>query len=209
MPEGGEIEAHELNEKLTEIHEAHHDAHLKGEHEDAHWLRWVSLTTGLLAVIAAIAALLSGSLVNEGLDERNMAVLMQEQASDEWAYYQAKGIKGNAAGQTAEILTALPNAQLPRAEHYKAEAEQYKRDQAALLTKAQELEKERDEKLKGSNALMHRHHTFAYSVTFTQIAIALSAIAALMRRKQVWYISLAAGAVGLVFFIMGFLPVGH
>ena len=108
MPEDVEIEAHELNEKLHEIHEAHHEAHKEGDHQEAAWLRWVSLTTGLLAVLAAIAALLSGSLVNEALDEKNSAVLKQAQASDQWAYYQAKGIKGNSAAQTAAILTALP-----------------------------------------------------------------------------------------------------
>jgi hypothetical protein len=208
MPEGVEIEAHELNEKLNEIHEAHEDAHSEGDHAEATWLRWVSLTTGLLAVIAAIGALLSGSLVNEALDEKNTAVLKQEQASDQWAYYQAKGIKGNTAAQTAAILTALPS-KADSAERYNAEAEQYKKEQDQIQNKARKLEKERDEKLTVSEKLMHRHHTFSYSVTFTQIAIALSAIAALMRRKPIWYISLAAGAVGLIFFVLGFLPLEH
>jgi hypothetical protein len=49
------------------------------------------------------------------------------------------------------------------------------------------------------------HHQFARSVTILQVAIALSAIAALARRKFAWWISLAVGAAGAVFFVLGLL----
>jgi len=52
---------------------------------------------------------------------------------------------------------------------------------------------------------MHVHETFARSVTLLQIAIALSAIAALVRMKVMWYVGLATSGAGLVLFVMGFL----
>jgi hypothetical protein len=42
-------------------------------------------------------------------------------------------------------------------------------------------------------------------VTLLQIAIALSAIAALTRRKVIWFLGLAVSAGGIVMFVIGFL----
>ena len=53
---------------------------------------------------------------------------------------------------------------------------------------------------------LHLHHRFAESVTIFQVAIALAAIAALARRKAVWWVSLGVGAVGAVFLFLGFFP---
>jgi len=131
-------------------------------------------------------------------------VLKQSQASDQWAYYQAKGLKSNGAKQTADLMAALP-AHAESAEKWKAEAERYKEEQKEIDKKARELEKERDEEGRESMHRMHQHHIFAYCVTFTQVAIALSAIAALTRRKPVWYVSLLLGAGGLFVFLAGVL----
>jgi predicted Na+-dependent transporter len=43
-------------------------------------------------------------------------------------------------------------------------------------------------------------------VTAFQIAIAISAIAILTRRKKLWFGSLVLTAIGIVFFIVGLLP---
>ena len=50
------------------------------------------------------------------------------------------------------------------------------------------------------------HHQFAKSVTIFQVAIALAAIAALARKKSLWWVSLAVGAIGAVFLARGFFP---
>jgi len=200
MPEETEIEIREDQERLEEAGER---AEIQQKHESA-WTRWISLSTALFAVIAAIAALQSGSLVNEALVQKNESILKQAQASDTWAYYQAKGIKANGAQQTAALL-ALNPAGAAQSARYKNEAARYVKEQGDLKTKAEELEKSRDEKSQETNGLMEKHHIFAYCVTFTQVAIALSAIAALTRRKPMWYLSLAVGAIGLVLFANGFL----
>ncbi len=200
MPEETEIEVREDQERLDEAHER---AETPEKHESA-WTRWISLSTAIFAVIAAVAALQSGSLVNEALVQKNESILKQAQASDTWAYYQAKGIKANGAQQTAAIL-ALNPAGASAASRYKTEAARYTKEQGDLQTEAGKLEKEREEKDGETNDLMKKHHIFAYCVTFTQVAIALSAIAALTRRRPMWYLSLAVGAIGLVFFLSGFL----
>ena len=52
------------------------------------WLNLLALTTVILAVCATLATFKGG-----GFSTRS--VLRQNQASDQWAYYQAKSIKGN------------------------------------------------------------------------------------------------------------------
>ena len=52
------------------------------------WLNLLALTTVILAVCATLATFKGGG-------HSTKAVLSQSQASDQWAYYQAKGIKGN------------------------------------------------------------------------------------------------------------------
>src|SRR5437763_16783691 len=77
--------------------------HHTAEHSGERWISWVALSTPILAALAAIAGLLSGQHANE-------AMASQIEASDQWAYYQAKGIK--AAVLDAKIsLSATPNEQ--------------------------------------------------------------------------------------------------
>jgi hypothetical protein len=43
------------------------------------------------------------------------------------------------------------------------------------------------------------------AVTLFQVSIALAAIASLTRRKGMWYLGLAIAAVGIVFFLRGWI----
>ena len=204
MPEEIEIETNELQETIEEMREERLER--KEDEKRSGWLKYISLTTAMLAVVAAVGALYSGSLVNEALLEKNKAVLLQAQASDKWTYYQAKGLKSNGASQTADLLAANPS-QATAAEKWRGEAARYKSDQESIKKEAEELEKQRDEKGVEAEHFMHHHHLFAYCVTFTQVAIALSAVAALTKRKPVWYFSMLAGVFGLGYFIYGFLAI--
>jgi hypothetical protein len=54
------------------------------------WSFYIAISTALIAVLAAITSLLAGHHSNEALIE-------QIKASDQWAFYQAKGIKAEVA----------------------------------------------------------------------------------------------------------------
>jgi hypothetical protein len=202
MPEEPEIETGELRETIEELREER--AEREEQERESAWTRWISLSTALLAVIAAVAALMSGDLINRSLSLKNDSVLKQAQASDQWAYYQAKGIKANTAEQTADIL-ASAGSQGAVSDRYRKSAVQYRADQKGIQEKATDLERECATFGKEAEELLHHHHLFAYCVTFTQVAIALSAVAALTRRKTIWYFSLLVGVGGLIFFIYGLI----
>ena len=95
MPEGPEIETENLHETIKE----------ELEHDGGSFLKRIALTTAILAACAAVAALRAGATVNEALVLKTEATRLQAEASDQWAYYQAKGLK--AAVQEASAASWL------------------------------------------------------------------------------------------------------
>ena len=163
---------------LEHLHE-----HVKetAEHSGATWISWVALSTAILAVLAAIAGLLSGRHVNE-------AMMNQIEASDQWSYYQAKSIKASVLDAKMSLAGAPNESDQSTRDRYEKEQEQIK---------AQAEDKEAAAK---SN--FHKHEVFARGVTMFQIAIAIAAISALTKRPRFWIVSLLFGAVGCAFLVL-------
>jgi K+/H+ antiporter YhaU regulatory subunit KhtT len=83
---------------------------------------------------------------------------------------------------------------------YKKKIEKYEQEKTEIQEKAKVLEGVRDEAQQHSKA-------FGMAIIFLQIAILLSSISGLMKKKPVWYAGLATGIVGLFFFVNGFLVI--
>ncbi len=193
MPEAPEIDTDKLRETIDDEMEKQGGGAL---------LRKISLSTALIAALGAVAALRAGDTVNEALALKTDAATLQGQASDQWALYQAKGIKGAVARAVSQTWLAVGKTSPSNAE---AQAIRYDHEQVDIQTKARELEKERDRKTEDAALLLTRHHAFANAVALFQVAIALGAIAALTKVRLVWGASLLLGGVGLVFFALPFL----
>jgi len=187
MPEGPEIETEKLQEAIKE----------ELEKEGGSFLKQISITTAILAVLAAIASLQAGDTVNQALVLKTEATRLQSEASDQWAYYQAKGIK--AAVQEASRTPWLASGKEPPVA-YEEKMLRYSKEQNEIQDKAREKERERDERLKESDHLLHKHHGFAGAVALFQVSIALGAVSALTRSRMVWIGSLLAGGVGIALF---------
>ena len=192
MPEAPEVETEKL-------HEAIHD---ELEKEGGAFVRNIALTTALLAALAAIASLQAGATVNEALFLKTEATRLQAEASDQWAYYQAKGVKASVAEGAAAAFAAAGKEAPPA---YEERRRRYVEEQDAIREKAAEKEKERDAKERESEHLLHRHHRYAAAVAFFQVSIALGAVAALTRVRPVWFGSMAIGAVGIASAAMALL----
>jgi len=170
--EEAEIPTDKIQEDLE------HHAHATGDK----WNSWIALSTAILAAFAAVAALLAG-------DHANEAIIDQMRASDQWTYYQAKGIKAGVLNAKMELLKA---AGQPPSGADAQKAAQYVEEQKKIQQIAQE-------KQKSSEDHLARHVILARGVTMFQIAIAIAAISALTKRRRFWIVSLGFGAIGLVF----------
>jgi hypothetical protein len=187
MPEGPEVPTETLTEEIRE----------KFEHEGGALLKRIALSTALFAALAAIAALKAGATVNKALVLKTEAARLQAEASDQWAYYQAKGIK--AATAEAARTSWLAIAKEPPAE-YAEKQKRYGEEQKEIEKKAREKEKERDEKSREADELLHHHHGYANSVALFQVSIALGAVAALTKNRPIWAGSLLLGVAATVLF---------
>lgn len=187
MPEGPEIELEKLHEVMKE----------ELEHEGGTFLKLISISTAILAVLAAIASLQAGATVNMALVLKTEAARLQSEASDQWAYYQAKGVKSAVQEASRTAWLAIGKEPPPA---YEEKMRRYSEEQKEIQKTAKEKEKQRDEQLKESDHLFHRHHGFANAVALFQVSIALGAVAALTRYKFVWYGSLFAGTAGIALF---------
>lgn len=167
------------------------------------WLNYLALTTVVFAVGATLATFKGGSYSTR-------ALLSQTQASDQWAYFQAKSIKGNLYTlqkeqlelRLADLGAGAPDSLRARYEERLADCarrvQKYDQEQLEIRAAAEALEKTRD--------VCQRHQAaFGVAVIFLQITILLSSVAALMKRKPLWYAALALGALGMVQFANGFL----
>jgi len=197
MPEE-DIETAELKESV----EASVEQALEAEREKTGWTVYLSLSTAIIAVFAAVASLESGANSNDAILEKNDAVLNQSKASDAWALYQAKVIRA-AVLQSEGEFAAPSNPEL--AGKFRDESARLKAEQAGLESKARGLEEQVETHNARAERLLDRHHRFAIAVTLFQIAVALCAIAALMKKKPLWVVALGASAIGGVLFVLGFL----
>jgi len=166
------------------------------------WLNYLALTTIIFAVCATLSTLKGGGYSTK-------SVMSQAQASDQWAYYQSKSIKGYVYELQKEKLEldlksakggmpqALAGEYRKKIDGYDQKIKRYDEEKAEIMKKAQTLESARDETQKHSGA-------FGLAAMFLQIAILLSSIAALMKQKYFWFLGMAAGVFGLVYFVDGF-----
>jgi hypothetical protein len=164
----------------------HEELHHHAEHSGERWVMGVALSSAIIAGLAAIASLLAGVKANEMMVD-------QMRASDQWSYYQAKGIKSAVTSLKLEIYKVLGKTEDPRD---KAKVTQYKDDQAKIFEKGKALEASSRENLE-------IHECMARSVTMFQVAIAVAAISVLTKRRGFWFTGLAASLIGLAFLSQG------
>jgi hypothetical protein len=161
------------------------------------WQGRVALSTAIMAVLAALTTLYMGKYSSR-------AIMAQGQESDQWAYYQSKSIKEHAFEISRTQLELQMRAQQglsgAASESYRStiaryenEIKRYENERKEIKAKAEEIAKR---KLKSQDM----GGNFAYALIFLQIALMLSSISSLTKRKYLWYIALVANIGWLFFF---------
>ena len=148
------------------------------------WLNYLALTTVIFAVCATLSTFKGG-----GYSTRS--VLSQAQASDQWAFFQAKSIKKNAYD-----IAARQGG--PLSDEFAREARRYGTESGQIQDKAEALEHQVEQRLHEAERHEHRHHILTTAVTFLHVAIAITTIAIITKgRRWPWHMGLALGAAGV------------
>jgi uncharacterized protein DUF4337 len=172
----------------VELPEVHH------EHGDNPIVVPVSVTISILAVLVAAVTLLGHRAHTEEL-------LLQSQATDQWAFYQAKNIRLHEMQSIADLLGALSPQDKEKAaalrEKYLKETERYAGDKEDISEKAKELEKERD-------LISRRADRFDGGEAILEIGLVICSLTLLTKRKGFWFGGVLIGALGIALAVTGF-----
>src|SRR5580704_13842128 len=165
------------------------------EHGDNPYLIPVSVTISTLAVLVAAVTLLGHRAHTEEL-------LLQSQATDQWAYYQAKNIRSNEKHLGGDIFGTLAPRDTEKAdamhEKYMKEAERYEGDKEDISEKAKELEKERDH-------IGRRADRFDGGEGLIEVGLVICSMTLLTKRRGYWIAGMLIGAAGVAFALSAFL----
>jgi hypothetical protein len=165
--------------------------------------RKVALTTAIYAVILAVTSLGGNNAMKEML-------LAQQQASDQWAYYQAKVIREHLyriekMRLEAGLLERGEGVSQEVRDHYeklrkKVEEEErrYNSEKKEIEAEARRLEHERD-------LNRDKDPYFDYAEVLLQIAIVMATVAILSTSPLMYGFSIVLAAVGAMLSANGFL----
>ncbi len=170
----------------TAAHGDHHDGGGHGHGGGGGSSRWITAAALTAAIIAAFAAV-SGALSNGHLTESTHKRI---DANDQWSYYQSKSIK------SSNIDTRIYMAQLSHVPPSKKDVAK-RAEYEASLPKIQEYA---DALVTISDQHVETHETYETAETIFHISIAIVAIAVVAKRRSFWYVSMAMGIAGLIFF---------
>ncbi|MCC6812048.1 MAG: DUF4337 domain-containing protein [Deltaproteobacteria bacterium] len=189
-----------------------HD-HSHGNTEDP-FDRRVAMTMAIVAAFLACTTMFSHRAHNETLILQGEANRLQTesnifhtQASDQWAFFQAKNIR---AYQTQGFLgitdalkdpkhdaPAIANDWRAQIKKYEGELPQLKAEAEALVVKANAAAEASKQKLEDSHHAHHRAARFDYAELAIELALVLCSVAVLSKRNLFWYGGILAGVVGV------------
>jgi len=149
------------------------------------WTKYVSLTVVITAVIAAIATQFAGKYSSR-------TQMSQAQASDQWAFYQAKAIKQHLDETALAQLTRMGGANdaelAGTIKKLREHLARYDQEKAEIKAKAEGLETVRDDASRHGGKM-------GLAVSYFSIAIAAASICLVTKKKPLWFVSMILSAV--------------
>jgi hypothetical protein len=143
--------------------------------------RKVAVTMAIIAAALSTVSVVAHIFANEEL-------LLQQRASDQWAYYQAKSARRYASDVARDTLKAMQGAEL--SEKYAKNAERYEKEGEEIQGEARKLEEE--SKLRGKQSFR-----MEIGEVFLEMGIVFASLAILSKKRIVWIASMASAMVGL------------
>lgn len=164
------------------------------EHKPSPYTVPVSVTLSILAVLVAMSTLLGHRANTE-------QVLLQSQAADKWAEYQAKSQRQVARSIAADELGVLATVDKEKAgllrEKYLKETERYDKEKGGLSEEAKDLEKERA-------VIGGRANRFEAGEVILEIGLILASFTLLTNKRIFWLVGSLLGVAGVGVVLSGF-----
>jgi dsDNA-specific endonuclease/ATPase MutS2 len=141
---------------------------------------------GTMAIIAALLAVVS--VLGQHFQAEEL--LDQQQASDQWAFYQAKDIRRYAAQVAEDTLMQLKGSAAPITKYVEDE-KRYLKQRAEIQERAREFERERDKSAR-------KAVRFHVGEVFLEVAIVFSSLSILLKQRALFMAGAGAALLGVV-----------
>jgi len=164
------------------------------------WTKPAAVSIVVLAVLGATAVQRQGSFSTRSLKHLNSAIFHQVEASDQWAFYQAKSTKGGiyeAGAQQVRALAAGPE-QLKAMAEIDARVQRYHSEQEPIKAEAIRFEGLRDVENRAAEENAATSGKLAMASLTFQVSVALASICVVIKKKYLWYAAVAIGLAGTV-----------
>jgi hypothetical protein len=184
--------------KLSTTEEAMHEvmeAHEASEHGENPLMMPVAVTLSILAVLVAIATLLGHRAATEEL-------MLQTQATDQWALYQARNIRLHEMQSVADMLGTFTSVDKGKAaalqQKYTGEVDRYTREKNEAGDEAKRLEAERD-------LMGRREDRYDAGEVILEIGLIVCSLTLLTKKRVFWAAGVGLGLLGAIVTASGFL----
>jgi len=147
-----------------------------------------------IAIIAVVLAVFS----TYGDHAKTSAIILTNQASDQWAFYQAKSIKEHLNETEIKLMKAINKEHGISQEINSGVQKKYEEELKEIKQAAEELTKE----ARHETTITQRSDIAALIM---QISIVLCSVAILSRWKKIWYIGIATSLIGIAFGVFSLL----
>ena len=182
----------ELKGLVAEIR-ADHQAQKAKEKRDA-WTKYVSLSMIFLAVLAAFSTQKGGGYSTAVIKQLNEATFNQSEASDQWAYFQAKGIKLNLYEIERDRLSGQSDADPKIVAMLAAKVAKYDGEKKTIAAEAKAFEEKRNEARATAAQTSSRSQGMGLAITIFQVAIAMGGMCLVVKKRWMWVVSLLLGS---------------
>jgi hypothetical protein len=162
------------------------------------WMKGVAVTTTCLAVMTAIAA-------SRGAACGSKTQLLTAIESSKWAYYQAKSIKQNldeSQKNTLEVL-ALGAINADQKTLYDTKLKTIVAEISRYELEKNQIKKEAEDTAAKNARIAKKANFFSAAIVFFQIAIMLSSVSALLKKKFMWVLGLGFGVIAIALLSYG------
>jgi hypothetical protein len=194
---------HNLDELkgLVAAIKADHQAQKDKEKRDS-WTKYVSLSMIFLAVLAAVATQKGAGYSSSIIKQLNEATFNQAEASDQWAYYQAKGIKQSLYELEREHLTSLGDTDQKTIASLSAKVSKYDAEKKSIAAEAKAFEDKRNDARVAATKSSERGQKMGLAITIFQISIAMGGVCLVVKKRWLWASSLLLGTLALAQMLM-------
>src|SRR4051812_48825458 len=164
-----------------------------GPHADAHdpFQKKVALAMAIYAVLLAFVTMLTNQA-------RTEALLLSNEANNQWSYFQSKSTKGMLVRAEADLVESLASDTTPEKvaliqktkAHFLEESERYDHEKEGIKEKAEELAAEAEEN-------KAKEGQFEYASVAMELGIVVATVALLLASQPAFWISILLAVAGL------------